>query len=96
MNSSIVVLAGIAIFFNFAIILYKTRAARYLDAFIDATTFVAISYITSGSATGFVAGMIGSALLSVFLLLINPFKNIFDDDDYEYDERPRYEPRTHA
>lgn len=87
MNASLVLLAGIAIFFNFAIILWKFKAGRYLDMFIDGLTLTAISYLTMGSVTGFVAGMIGSALMSVYLLVANPMADFsFDDDDEYYEE----------
>lgn len=81
MGPTTIILAGIAMFFNFAIIIYKGKSGRYFDMLLDIGTFVAIIYITSSSgATGFVAGMIGSALLSIFLLVINPFAGLFTDN----------------
>ena len=82
MNTSIIITAGIAMFFNFAIIIYKGKLGRYLDMVLDLATFIAIVYITGSSgATGLVAGMIASALLSIFLLTTNPFEG-FSVDSY--------------
>ena len=90
MDASIVIIAGVCIFFNFAIILYKFKAGRYLDMVVDSLVLGAITYMTAGSATGFVAGMIGSALFSVFLMIVNPMKGVFDDDEYYEEEIPAH------
>jgi len=86
MNTSLVLIGGFTMFFNFAILIYKFKAGRHLDAVLDTGTFVAIAYITLGSATGFVAGMIASALLSLFLLIFNPFKDMFTEESEYYDD----------
>ena len=89
MNSgTLTVIAGIAIFFNFAIILWKFKAERYLDMLLDAGTLIAISYLTMGSVSGFQAGMIGSMLMSLYLLIANPMKSytVFDAKDTEQEE----------
>ena len=61
--------AGIAIFFNFAVLKWKFSNGRVADGVLDAAIFMAIVYITSSSGQmGMVSGMIGSALASLYLL----------------------------
>jgi len=78
--------AGIAIFFNFAVLKWKFSNGRTSDGILDLVVFVAIIYVTSSSGQmGMVAGMIGSALFSLFLLW-SPFNftklmdSVLDDE----------------
>jgi len=72
--------AGIAIFFNFAVLKWKFSHGRTADGILDLVVFVSIIYVTSNSGQmGMVAGMIGSALFSLFLLW-SPFNLDFMND----------------
>ncbi len=63
------IVAGIAIFFNFMILKWKFTNDRVADGVLDVIVFAAIIFLTSNSGQmGMVAGMIGSALFSLYLL----------------------------
>ena len=63
------IVAGIAIFLNFMILKFKFTNGRVADGVLDAVVFAAIIFLTSNSGQmGMVAGMIGSALFSLYLL----------------------------
>lgn len=67
-----IIIAAIATFFNFAIILWKIRNQRWLDASIDGTILFIICILTAGSVAGMQMGMIASMLMSVYLLIFPP------------------------
>lgn len=69
---SLVILAAIATFFNFIIILWKVRTERYLDAMLDTSILFAIAYLYQGTVTGMQIGMIASMLVSLYLLIKPP------------------------
>ena len=71
-----IILAAIATFINFAIIIWKFGAERYTDATLDLTIFIGICFLFSGTITGLQIGMIASMLVSFYLLASPPKLNI--------------------
>lgn len=67
-----IVIAGIAMAFNFLIILWKFRKNRTLDAIVDAGIFLAIAIMSSGTVAGLQIGMIASFIVSLYLLMKPP------------------------
>lgn len=79
-----VLIMGIAMFFNFAIIYVKLNKGKGTHAALDGAIFMAIMYITAGSQGGMYAGTVASALFSVFLLFSPPtFIDDFFGDSQE-------------
>lgn len=71
MDLTLILTAGVAMFFNLAIIYWKGYHEQYVHAFIDAGLFAVIIYVTGGTGQGgMIAGMIASALLSLLLLIM--------------------------
>jgi len=68
----LILIAGIATAFNFIIILWKFSHDRTMDGVIDLGGFIAISTLFAGTMSGMAAGMVASALLSVYLLIAPP------------------------
>lgn len=66
------ILIGIATAFNFIVIWWKFEKGRYTDVALDLGTFVAIAFMFSGTVSGLTVGMIASAIVSLYLLIIPP------------------------
>jgi len=60
---------GIATGFNFIIILWKFTKNRIVDGFIDLIILAIISILFAGTISGLSVGMIGSAFVSLYLLV---------------------------
>jgi len=68
-----VLIVGIAMFFNFAIIYVKFNNERTTEAFIDLGAFIAIMYVSSmGGQGAMYAGTVASAIFSIFLFFSPP------------------------
>lgn len=63
---------GVCVFFNFAIIISKFKRKRYLDATIDLITFVCISSLFNTGLYTLIIGTIASACLSIYLMIFPP------------------------
>jgi predicted MFS family arabinose efflux permease len=63
---------GLAVAFNFLVILFKLQRKRYLDGTLDVAIFATIMFLFSGSFGGLVVGTIASAAVSIYLLVSPP------------------------
>lgn len=70
MNTTIM---GIATALNVIVVLWKLRNDRVLDGIIDGALLAAVMYVFMGSVSGLQMGTIGSAMVSIYLL-IDPIK----------------------
>ena len=68
----LILIAGIATAFNFIIIIWKFNNGRTIDGTLDLGGFIAISTLFSGTMSGMAAGMVASAILSLYLLISPP------------------------
>ena len=80
---------GIAVAFNFIVIIRKYRLHRYFDAFLDMSILAIICFLFSGTFSALTTGTIASAFVS-FYLYFNPVTfDMFipkDDEDEDYDD----------
>jgi len=77
----LILIAGFAMFFNFAILKWKFSNGRIADGVLDASVLGIIMFVTAGSMTGMAIGVVGSMLFSLFLLW-SPFNlDSFMGDD---------------
>ncbi len=67
-STSIILIIGVATFFNLAIILHKVNQGRMLDALLDISTLVLLSVVFGGTISALSVAMIASMLFSLFLL----------------------------
>lgn len=64
---------GLAVAFNLLIVLWKFQKGRILDAIIDGSLLVLVAMVFSGTYGALVVGTVGSAVVSLYLL-VNPPK----------------------
>jgi len=69
-STSLIIMIGIATFFNFAIILHKWLNNNRVNAVIDIAVFVAIAYMFVGSISALAIGMVASFLFSIYLFFV--------------------------
>ncbi len=62
---------GVAVLFNFLSIVMKLKKGHYIDAVVDFAMVLALMQIYGNSTMGGVIATIGSAFISIFLM-INP------------------------
>ena len=62
-------IVGIALAFNLIILIWKVKKARYVDFLIDITCMIFICWLFSTTMTSLCIGMIGSMLVSLYLLI---------------------------
>lgn len=81
-------LIGIAVAFNFCILIKKYRLRRYFDAFIDMSILAIICVLFSGTFSALVTGTIASMFVSIYLYFrpltlkeLIPNSNDEDEDD---------------
>ena len=89
MNSVGFLLIGLAVAFNFIVLIRKYRLKRYFDAFIDMLILAIICILFSGTFSALVTGTIASMFVS-FYLYFNPitlkqFVPTDEEDEYEYE-----------
>lgn len=68
-----ILIIGVALAFNIIVILLKFKFNRKQDALIDAVLLTLVTIVFSGSEKALIIGTIGSALVSIYLL-ISPVK----------------------
>jgi len=92
MNSALgFIVLGLAVSFNFIVIIRKYRLHRYFDSFLDCTIFTIICFLFSGTYSALVLGTIASMFVSIYLYF-NPvtFASLIpesdEDDDYDEDD----------
>ncbi len=66
---------GLAVAFNLIVVIWKFTHKRIFDGLIDATLLVAVATVFSGGLGTLIIGTVGSAVTSIYLLLVNPFKS---------------------
>ena len=66
------IIMGVLVSLNFIILIYKFKRSRYLDAIIDGSILVAIAVFMSGSQSLLFSGIIGSFIVSIYLLISPP------------------------
>lgn len=66
------VIIGIAVFFNIAVLKWKFDKGRTTEAIIDASLLGGVMFLFSGSFNALVVGTIASALVSLYLLISPP------------------------
>lgn len=87
MNALGFILLGLAVSFNFVVIIKKYRMRRYIDATLDMLLFAVICFLFVGTFSALVTGTLASMFVS-FYLYFKPvtFKEVFgsdEDDEYE-------------
>ena len=65
-------LIGLAVAFNFLIIKVKIEKGRYQDAAFDAASLALLSIMFAGSMGGMIIATVGSAIISLSLLISPP------------------------
>ena len=73
MNGVSLFMLGIAVAFNFIILIHKYRKSRYFDATLDLCILAAICFVFKGTFSALVTGTVASMLVS-FYLLFKPVK----------------------
>lgn len=80
---------GLAVSFNFIVILKKWRMRRYFDSLLDTSILTIICFLFCGTYSALVTGTIASMFVSIWLYF-NPvaLKQFVptDDEDSEYDD----------
>lgn len=61
------IVLGIVCSFNFCVILRKWKLKRYFDTIVDCVCLATISFLFSGTYSGFVVGQIASLGISIWL-----------------------------
>lgn len=79
MSVPIMIVMGIAVFFNIATIKWKLENQRVPDALLDASVLVLIGWVFSDTITGLMVGTIASACMSIYLLISPPKLDWVDD-----------------
>lgn len=81
------ILIGLAVSFNFLIIVKKYKDHRWLNATLDALLLMIICIVFSGSFNALVVGTIGSAIISIYLwfspITLASFLPQLEEDDYD-------------
>jgi hypothetical protein len=72
MDILIILIASIAISFNFVLLIMKWYRGRTKDLMIDGFIFVVLAFLFGGTGTGLVASMISGAIISVYLFFYIP------------------------
>ena len=67
-STGLILLIGLATFFNFAIILHKFKKGNVANALLDTGIFAVICTLFSSSTSALAIGMIASMLFSIYLL----------------------------
>lgn len=84
-------LIGLAVSFNFIVIIRKWKLKRYFDTFVDLTILTIMCFLFCGSFSALVTGTLASMFVS-FWLYFNPvFMKEFipideDEEDDYYDD----------
>lgn len=87
MNAIGFILIGLAVSFNFVVIIKKYRMHRYIDATLDMLLFAIIAFMFIGTFSALVTGTIASMFVSIYLYF-RPvtMKELFGNEDDEYED----------
>ena len=80
---------GLAVSFNFIVILKKWRMKRYFDSFLDTSILTIICFLFCGTYSALVTGTIASMFVSIWLYFNPVTMRQFvptDEEDDEYDD----------
>lgn len=66
------IVIGMAVFFNIAIIIFKLNRNRVPEAVLDGILLAGVMYLFKGSFNALVVGTVASALVSIYLLIFRP------------------------
>ena len=77
----LVAIMGVVTFINFAVLVYKYNKGRYKDLAIDVTTLGVTSYLFGGTITGLLVAMMGSLMMSLYLLWV--YRNDLEDSELD-------------
>ena len=64
----LILVIGVATFFNFAVILYKFNKGNTANALLDVAVFAVITFMFIGSVSALAIGMVASMLFSIYLI----------------------------
>ena len=67
------IIIGLAVAFNFIIVLYKFQAGQYLNAIVEGGILIIVTIFFSMSTAALTIGTIGSLVVSLYLIKF-PFK----------------------
>ena len=88
MNGLTFILLGLAVSFNFIVILRKWKLHRYFDASMDLVILVAICFLFCGTFSALVTGTIASMFVSIWLyfnpIMLKEFIPADDDDNDDF------------
>jgi NhaP-type Na+/H+ or K+/H+ antiporter len=75
---------GIATGFNILLVISKFRRKYYDEAFIEISTLLFISYLFQGTLGGVIIGMIGSVVVSIYLIVTRKSRKGIKDEYEEF------------
>ena len=78
-STGMIVIMGIALFFNLFALKWKIENERYGDATLDATVLVLLGWIFGGSVSGLAIATVASAVMSLYLIISPPDLSMFDE-----------------
>lgn len=85
MNGITFILLGLAVSFNFIVILKKWRMKRYFDSLLDTSILAIMCFLFCGTFSALVTGTIASMFVSIWLyfnpVMLKQFIPTTDDDD---------------
>lgn len=83
-------LIGLAVSFNFIVILRKWKLKRYFDTFVDLSILAIMCVLFCGTFSALVTGTLASMFVSMYLYFNPVFMSEFipttDDEDDDYDD----------
>lgn len=79
MSGTIIIIMGVALFFNIAIIYHKINIKQTTNASIDATILGFTLWIFSGTFAALAMGTIASAMFSLYLMFNPPNVDWFEE-----------------
>ena len=65
-------IVSIAVFLNFALLLWKFNHERYADLLIDICVLCALAYLFGGTMGGMTIALCAGAMMSLYLLVSPP------------------------
>lgn len=77
-SSGMIILMGIALFFNIFSIKWKLENGRMADASLDAVVLVLLGWIFGGTLSGLAIATVASGIMSIYLLISPPRMEWFE------------------
>jgi len=66
---------GVLVALNLILIIWKFNHNRTMDALLDASLLLLVGYVFMNSLGALIMGTMGSFIVSLYLLISNPFKD---------------------